>query len=82
MYSKMFYTRYLVFQVEELPFLLMKCGDRDRLKETVTDLEVFARLVKSEEGTYELIKAWKFVSMSVTYLYCAELWLFYFCNNI
>ncbi|XP_052059702.1 uncharacterized protein LOC127700331 [Mytilus californianus] len=45
--------------VEELPFLLTKAGQLDRLKETITDLEVFYRLSDNEDGIFELIKAWK-----------------------
>ncbi|CAG2252128.1 NPHP3 [Mytilus edulis] len=45
--------------VEELPFLLTKAGQMDRLKETITDLDVFYRLSDNEDGIFELIKAWK-----------------------
>ncbi|XP_063416779.1 uncharacterized protein LOC134699017 [Mytilus trossulus] len=45
--------------VEELPFLLTKAGQLDRLKETITDLAVFYRLSDNEDGIFELIKAWK-----------------------
>ncbi|XP_076109505.1 uncharacterized protein LOC143078527 [Mytilus galloprovincialis] len=45
--------------VEELPFLLTKAGQLDRLKETITDLDVFYRLSDNEDGIFELIKAWK-----------------------
>ena len=49
-------------QVEELPFLLTKAGELGRLKECVRDLEVFRRLNQSEDGYFELVKAWKTVS--------------------
>ncbi|KAL3870127.1 hypothetical protein ACJMK2_042738, partial [Sinanodonta woodiana] len=44
--------------VEELPNLLLKAGEMDRLKFTISNLDVFSRLMKSEDGKFELIKAW------------------------
>lgn len=48
-------------QVDELPFLLARAGELDRLKTTISDLEVFRRLAKSEDGRFDLIKYWKMV---------------------
>ena len=48
--------------MDELPTLLAKAGALDRLKETITDLQVFHRLSHTEEGTFDLIRFWKQVS--------------------
>ncbi|XP_069101362.1 uncharacterized protein [Argopecten irradians] len=45
--------------VDELPFLLGKAGELERLKETISNLQVFSRLAKTEDGTFELTKAWQ-----------------------
>ena len=52
---------FLFSQVEELPFLLTRAGELERLKKTISDLDVFYRLAESEDGKFELIKAWKTV---------------------
>jgi hypothetical protein len=49
-------------QLEELPFLLTMAGEKERLKATVSNLDVFRYLIKGEAGKFELIKAWKLVS--------------------
>ncbi|XP_053394800.1 uncharacterized protein LOC123525710 isoform X2 [Mercenaria mercenaria] len=46
-------------KVEELPFLLMRAGELDRLKATVSDLDVFFKMSDNEDGIFELVKAWK-----------------------
>jgi hypothetical protein len=51
-------------QVDELPFLLSRCGENERLKATLSDLRVFSRLVKKEEGMFDLIKYWQKVSIN------------------
>ncbi|XP_060078987.1 uncharacterized protein LOC132558436 [Ylistrum balloti] len=45
--------------VDELPFLLGKAGELEQLKETISDLQVFSRLAKTEDGKFELIKSWQ-----------------------
>ncbi|KAK3101549.1 hypothetical protein FSP39_004391 [Pinctada imbricata] len=45
--------------VDELPFLLARAGELDRLKELITKFEVFRSMAKTEEGKFELIKAWQ-----------------------
>ncbi|XP_071175248.1 uncharacterized protein [Mytilus edulis] len=45
--------------VEELPFLLTRANELERLKTTVSDLDVFYRLSDNEDGIFELVKAWK-----------------------
>ncbi|XP_061175870.1 uncharacterized protein LOC133184810 [Saccostrea echinata] len=45
--------------VDELPFLLAKAGELDRLKETIGNFDVFQRLIKDEDRTFELIKSWQ-----------------------
>jgi len=49
--------------VDELPYLLSRAGDLDRLRETISNLKVFSRLVKTEDGRFDLIKAWQMVSV-------------------
>ena len=61
MYMFFFY----LYKVEELPFLLMRAGELDRLKDTVTKLDVFFRLSEDEDGVFELVKAWKTVSFVI-----------------
>ena len=56
-------NNFLFPQVEELPFLLARCQELDRLKKVISDLDVFYRLSESEDGTFELIKAWKTVML-------------------
>ena len=51
------------YQVEELPFLLTRANELDRLKTTVSDLDVFFRLSDNEDGIFELVKAWKTVNI-------------------
>ncbi len=53
-----------VFQAEELPSLLNKAGEMERLKSTITKLDIFKRLAKSEDGKFELIKVWQVVSVT------------------
>ena len=57
--------RYLFCQVEELPFLLTRAGELECLKKTISDLDVFYRLSESEDGVFELIKAWKTVCLKI-----------------
>lgn len=45
--------------VEELPFLLTRAGELERLKSTVTNLDVFYRMSSNEDGFFELVRAWK-----------------------
>ncbi|XP_077992057.1 uncharacterized protein LOC144446177 [Glandiceps talaboti] len=45
--------------VDELPFLLAQAKGLARLRSTITDLDVFRRLMKTEEGKFDLIKSWK-----------------------
>ncbi|XP_033745872.1 LOW QUALITY PROTEIN: uncharacterized protein LOC117331312 [Pecten maximus] len=45
--------------VDELPFLLGKAGELERLKETISDLKVFSRLARTEDGKFELTKSWQ-----------------------
>ncbi|WAR23121.1 Y7407-like protein [Mya arenaria] len=47
--------------VEEMPFLLTKAGEKDRLLVYISNLQVFNILSQSEEGTFELIKAWRYL---------------------
>jgi hypothetical protein len=61
MYMFFFY----LYKVEELPFLLTRAGELDRLKDTVTKLDVFFRLSEDEDGVFELVKAWKTVSIVI-----------------
>ena len=65
MYMFFFY----LYKVEELPFLLTRAGELDRLKDTVTKLDVFFRLSEDEDGVFELVKAWKTVSIVITPLH-------------
>ncbi|KAL5013818.1 hypothetical protein ScPMuIL_008088 [Solemya velum] len=44
--------------VDELPFLLAKAGELIQLRQTISNLDVFSRLVRSEEGKFDLIKSW------------------------
>ncbi|XP_064632184.1 uncharacterized protein LOC135490720 isoform X2 [Lineus longissimus] len=46
-------------KLEELPYLLTMAGEKERLKATISDLDVFRHLIKGEVGKFELIKAWK-----------------------
>lgn len=57
------------FQVEELPFLLMKANEKERLKACVSDLENFTRMANNEDGIFELVKAWRFVGFPYLYSY-------------
>ena len=41
--------------------MLARCHEFERLKKVISDLDVFYRLSESEDGTFELIKAWKTV---------------------
>ena len=52
----------LCYQAEELPYLLQKCGDLDKLKTVISDVDIFTLLSKTEDGRFELIKAWQLVS--------------------
>ena len=61
MYMFFFY----LYKVEELPFLLTRAGELDRLKDIVTKLDVFFRLSEDEDGVFELVKAWKMVSIVI-----------------
>ncbi|XP_078619476.1 uncharacterized protein LOC144886633 isoform X1 [Branchiostoma floridae x Branchiostoma japonicum] len=45
--------------VDELPFLLSKAGEMDRLRATITNLRIFQRMMKSVEGTFNLMKYWQ-----------------------
>ncbi|XP_019626894.1 PREDICTED: uncharacterized protein LOC109471895 isoform X3 [Branchiostoma belcheri] len=45
--------------VDELPFLLSKAGEMDRLRTTITNLRIFQRMMKSVEGTFNLMKYWQ-----------------------
>ncbi|KAJ8300745.1 hypothetical protein KUTeg_022264 [Tegillarca granosa] len=58
--------------VDELPFLLARAGDLERLRKTISNLDVFKIMVKSEDGMFELIKSWKllgdFTQVEETYL--------------
>ncbi|XP_070541009.1 uncharacterized protein [Ptychodera flava] len=45
--------------VDELPFLWAQANELERLRSTITDLEVFRRLMKNEEGKFQLVKSWK-----------------------
>ncbi|ELU12330.1 hypothetical protein CAPTEDRAFT_96933 [Capitella teleta] len=44
---------------DELPFLLSRCANFTRLKSTLSDLCLFSRLIKTEEGKFDLIKYWQ-----------------------
>ncbi|XP_072039857.1 uncharacterized protein [Amphiura filiformis] len=44
--------------VDEMPFLLGQAGELTRLKATILNIAVFQRLMKTEEGKYQLIKSW------------------------
>ncbi|CAH1253937.1 TEP1 [Branchiostoma lanceolatum] len=45
--------------VDELPFLLSKAGEMERLRTTITNLQIFQRMMKSVEGTFNLMKCWQ-----------------------
>ncbi|XP_013386754.1 TPR repeat-containing protein DDB_G0287407-like [Lingula anatina] len=45
-------------KVEELPFLQSKAGELEKLQATISDLNIFKRLVESEDGKFDLIKYW------------------------
>jgi len=62
----------LHLQAEELPYLLMKAGEQERLRAYITDLDVFYVLSDSKDGMYEVIGAWKYVRMTCNY-WCLEL---------
>jgi hypothetical protein len=40
----------------------MKAGELGRLKATISNLDVFFKMTNSEDGTFELVKAWRTVS--------------------
>ncbi|XP_033109971.1 uncharacterized protein LOC117111194 [Anneissia japonica] len=44
---------------EELPFLLSQAGDLKRLRATILNVAVFQKMMATEEGKFELIKAWQ-----------------------
>ena len=49
--------------MDELPFLLANAGELEQLKETISDLNVFHRLVKTEDGKFDLMKSWQLVCL-------------------
>lgn len=66
----------IFFQVEELPFLLTKAGEKERLKDFISDPYVFIQMANNEDGIFELIKAWKYVKA----LFISEKCGFTFCT--
>ncbi|XP_071959589.1 uncharacterized protein [Antedon mediterranea] len=44
---------------EEVPFLFSQAGDLRRLRATILNIAVFQRMMATEEGKFELIKAWQ-----------------------
>ena len=48
--------------MDELPFLLAKSGELERLKTTISNLKVFQRLSQDEDREFELIESWQIVS--------------------
>ncbi|XP_071959587.1 uncharacterized protein [Antedon mediterranea] len=44
---------------EEVPFLFSQAGDLRRLRATILNIVVFQRMMATEEGKFELIKAWQ-----------------------
>ena len=48
-----------------MPFLLTHAGEMDKLKASISDLSMFRYLVKTEEGKFDLIKAWTVVGYCV-----------------
>ena len=50
--------------MDELPSLLAKCGDLPALKATISDLQIFLKMVHDEDGKFDLIKYWQQVSES------------------
>lgn len=51
--------------MDELPFLLAKAGELERLKAAISDLSVFQRMSQEEDRKFELIKSWQIVSLVV-----------------
>ena len=58
----------LFLQVDELPFLLTRAGELERLKALITKFDVFKRMVSTEEGKFELIKAWQQVTLNTLFI--------------
>ena len=52
---------FFFIQVDEVPYLLAKADAMDRLKATILNIAVFQRLMKTEDGKYQLIKSWQLV---------------------
>nr|XP_006817896.1 PREDICTED: uncharacterized protein LOC100371827 [Saccoglossus kowalevskii] len=44
---------------DELPYLLAKAGDLTKLRTVITKHDIFRRLMKTEEGKFDLIKWWQ-----------------------
>ncbi|XP_071484949.1 uncharacterized protein [Diadema antillarum] len=44
---------------DEVPFLLAQAGELTRLRGTILNIEVFQRLMSTEEGKFQLIKSWR-----------------------
>ncbi|XP_033109970.1 uncharacterized protein LOC117111193 [Anneissia japonica] len=44
---------------EEVPFLLSQAGDLKRLRATILNVAVFQKMMATEEGKFEMIKAWQ-----------------------
>ena len=58
----LYYTVFFfLIQVDEVPYLLAKADAMDRLKATILNIAVFQRLMKTEDGKYQLIKSWQLV---------------------
>lgn len=58
--SKFFASRPMSDRVAtELPYSLAKAGEKEKLHKCLCDLGLFQRLIKSEEGKFELIKFWQ-----------------------
>lgn len=73
---------FYIYKVEELPFLLTRAGELERLKETVSKLDVFFRLAEDEDGVFELVKAWKTVSILFHFLIPSPSILLFVCRFV
>ncbi|XP_072041437.1 TPR repeat-containing protein DDB_G0287407-like, partial [Amphiura filiformis] len=45
--------------VDEVPYLLAEAGELERLKATILNIDVFQRLMKTEDGKFQLMKSWQ-----------------------
>ena len=57
-----------ILQVDELPLLLVRAKQLEKLRETISQLDMFSRMAATEETRFSLISAWKTVRTKQSYL--------------